>query len=448
MDGFADPRGHGDATALSRITIKLNSHEPRTRRHIRLRDCIMIMTIKLAWRNLFRNHRRTFIAGSAIGIGLAAMIFIDALIIGMEENMVRTATSSFLGQAQIHAEGYRTEREVESTINDGQAVFEALSRDPRVKACTPRVMSLAMVSSSANVRSCQLIGVRPDSERALSQIDDTIQEGAFFASDKSLDAVLGGALAEILEVELGDRLVVTASEAETGDLAQALFRVSGIYRFGSREMDTGMVFVRIKKARELLGIGDGIHEIALTFENATIAETPAHPFWDAYSGDGNEAVGWPVLVPELKAVFQYSQLSLVIMGGILFAVVALGIVNTLFMSIYERMFEFGVLRAIGTRPVRLWALIVCEAAALAVLSVVLGTILGGVVTGIIARTGIDYRGIEMVGVTLRDLIYPVLTLKQFVVYPFWVLVLTVLVAFYPAVHAARVPAAEALRKSL
>jgi len=141
------------------------------------------------------------------------------------------------------------------------------------------------------------------------------------------------------------------------------------------------------------------------------------------------------------------QLSTYITGAILFGVVAFGIINTLFMSLHERMFEFGVLRAVGTRPFRMALLILFEACFLAVLSIALGAILGFISTYITTKTGIDYRGIEMMGVTMRELLYPVLNLKQFIYYPFWVFVFTAFTGIYPAIHAARMLPAEAMRKS-
>ena len=408
----------------------------------------MFVMLKLAWRNLFRNKRRTVIAGTAIGLGLASLIFSDALIIGMEENMIRTVTASFLGEGEIHASGYRLTRDVEKTINDLDRVAADLERDSRVDRFTPRVMSLGMIASPANLGSILLVGVRPATERHLSQVDDTIVQGAFFEKENPQDILLGARLAEVLEAGIGDRVVVTTARAHSGELAQELFRVSGIFRFNSSDMDGGMAFIRIGKAREMLGLGGAAHEIALTFNDKSIPRDESHPFWSDYSQGGNEALGWPRLLPQLRMALDFSQWSLFIIAAILFALVSLGIVNTLFMSIYERIFEFGVLRAVGTRPFRVGLLILFEAGALALLSIIFGSALGFAVTFIVGKTGIDYRGVEMVGVTFRDMLYPVLTFKQFVLYPFWVMVFTIIVGIYPALYVGRIKPAEAMRRSL
>jgi ABC-type lipoprotein release transport system permease subunit len=405
--------------------------------------------MKLAWRNILRSKRRTLIAGTAIGIGLAAMIFVDALFEGMSRYMIRSATASFLGEAQIHRKEFRDTFDVDLTIVHLDSVTARLERSPLVRRYAARAMTFAMIASPRNSTGVSMIGIEPDRERAISQIDDAIRDGAFFAGDAERDIVIGSKLADLLEVEVGDRVVLTATQARTGDLAQELFRVSGIYHFNIREMDEGMAFVRLSRARAMLSLGDdGAHEVAVAFTDPQVARDPTLSLWSELSAGGNEALGWPGLLPQIATILRMSNLNLAISGAILFGVVALGIINTLFMSIYERMFEFGVLRALGTRRRALLRLVMLEAASLAVVSIAIGMLLGFGLTLWISRVGIDYGNIEMGGVTIRDRIYPLLQWSQYVVYPAWALVLTTLVGIYPAFHAGRIPPAAAMRRAM
>ena len=408
----------------------------------------MPIMMKLAWRNLFRNKRRTIIAGTAIGVGLAALIFTDALIQGMKTQMIMSATAAFLGEGQIHRRGFRLAQEPELTIEGRERLQARLADHGAVEAFAPRAVSFGMVTSPANVRSVMFVGIDPARERALSRVDENIRQGGFFDGSDERDIVVGSGLADLLEVGLGDRVVVTVSQARAGSLSQDMFRVSGIYRFGVKEMDEGFAFVRLARAQEMLGVGDGIHEIALKFEDIGFATAEGNPFWEEFSTDGNEAVSWAVLLPQLRGVLDLVWVSLAFMAAILFGVVAFGIINTLFMSIYERMFEFGVLRAVGTRPSGVRRLIVLEAGALALLSVGMGTALGLLLTFVVSKTGIDYRGIEFAGTAFYDLLYPVLQVRQFVIYPLAVLGFTLLVGTYPARVAGKLRVADALRKSL
>ena len=406
-----------------------------------------LILIKLAWRNLFRNKRRTIIASVAISIGLAVLIFADAFWVGMKENMIRTATASFLGDGQVHRKGFRDTQAVEMTINQLDEVIGGLSQEAIVQQFTPRTFAFGMITSAANVSAISLVGIQPSTERFLSQIDDTIRAGTYFEGDNNRDIVIGAKLAELLEVTLGSRVVVTVAQSETGDLSQEMFRISGIYHLGGDAMSGGMAFVRLGKAQEMLAIGSGVHEIAIKFTDTKYGQDKDLPFWERYSQHDNEALGWTEILPQLQAVFDMSEYSKYILGVILFGVVVFGIINTLFMSLYERMFEFGVLRAVGTRPFGMARLILFEAGALAIVSIVLGAILGFGLTWIFTKVGIDYTDIEYMGVTMQELIYPIMTVEPFILYPIWVFIFTIITGLYPARYAAKIAPATAMRRS-
>ncbi|MGD2245272.1 MAG: ABC transporter permease [Candidatus Aminicenantes bacterium] len=409
---------------------------------------MMWFDIKLAWRNIFRNKRRTFISGIAIGLGLASMIFTDALMIGMKDNMIKSATKSFLGEGQIHRKGFRLTQDVEKTINRLDWLISSLEEEEAVERFTLRTVTFGMITSPANVSSVMFYGIQPSSEKYLSQIDDVIEEGVYFKDKEERDIVIGSDLAEVLEVNIGDRTVITVTQAESGDLVQEMFRVSGIYQFNVKEMDTGMAFVSLSKAQEMLGIGKDVHEIAIQFKDIHFAVKKENPFWSKYSVSDNEAVSWTTLLPQLDAMLGIFWISLLVMGIILFGVVAFGIINTLFMSLYERLFEFGVIRAVGTRPSGVRRLILFEAGALTLLSIILGVVLGFGITLIFVNTGIDYRGMEIAGTSIHEMLYPVIHIQQYILYPVAVFAFTLLIGLYPAAVASKMSISGALRKSL
>ncbi len=404
--------------------------------------------IKLAWRNVLRNKRRTIIAGIAIGIGLACLIFYDGLIIGMEDVAIRSATDSFIGEAQIHREGFQTSRDTTLTVNQSEEVIKGLKTDPLVEGYSPRTLAMAMITSPANVNSVLLVGIDPQRERAISKIDDAIKEGNFFSEANPRDIVIGSKLAEILEIGLGDRLVATVSTAHSGDLSQEMFRVSGIYHFSIKEMDQGMAFIRLPVAQQMLGIGDQVHEIAIKFSQLKYASQEDLPFWKTFSDHGNKAISWEELLPQLKTMFEMTGAFKVILAFLLIIVVIFGIINTLFMSLYERLFEFGILRAVGTRPWGVFKLMLAESGSLGIISAVIGIIISLIITGIMAQTGIDYRGIEFAGTTFNDLLYPVMKIYQFIIYPAGLFAFTLLVGIYPAIVASRMSITDAIRRSL
>lgn len=408
----------------------------------------MLFYIKLAWRNIFRNKRRTIIASIAIGIGLASLIFTGAVMKGMESNIMKSATASFLGEGQIHGGDFRETQEVDTTINNLDTILADLKNEPQIAHFTRRTLSMGMVTSPANVNAVLLVGVDPENEKYLSQIDDAMDRGEYFSGDNQRDIIIGSKLAEVLEVELHDRVVVTVAQAQTGELSQEMFRISGIYRFDIKEMDSGFAVIRLPKAQQMLGLGNRVHQVALKFTDIRISTDETLPLWQKYSQKGNEAVSWFTLLPQLKAVSDMSNISIFILVVILGAVVTFGIINTLFMSLYERMFEFAVLRAVGTRPGGVRKLVLLEAGALAIISINIGVILGLALTGLVSHTGIDYRGIEFAGATFSEILYPELQLWHVVAFPIGVLVFTMLVGIYPAWVAGKLKIADALKKSL
>ena len=408
----------------------------------------MPLTLKLAWRNVRRNMRRTVLCGLAVGIGLASLIFMDAIFEGMFQNMIRNATHTFLGEGQIHMKGFMDTMEPELVINSPEEVLQGLSKEPTLDAYTPRTVSFGMISSAANVGSIGLYGISPESESKISMIDEAIINGSFLGPDDKGLIMIGYRLADTVEVQLGDRVVVTVAQAGTGELSQEMFRVGGIFRFNVREVDSAMAFIHIDRARSMLALPGGTHEIALSFKDLNDAGDRANPLWARYSNKGNMAESWRDLVPQLDSVLELSGMSTAIMMTLIFSVVALTVMNTLFMSLYERIYEFGVLRAIGTRPGRMAGVVMLEAACLALISIGIGIVIGVVFLIYFGEHGIDYTGIEFAGVTLTEPIYPVIMTRQFTYIPLMVFSFALVAAIYPAFFASKLKPSEAIRRSL
>ena len=408
----------------------------------------MRMLIKLAWRNIFRNKRRTLLSGLAVGMGLASMIFVFGVYDGMTRSMIRTATDSFLGEGQIHAEGFRDTSEVELTIRDLPGVMASLKKEAIIESFTPRTVSIGMLTSPSDVATALVYGIDPRSEPPMSKLDEAVREGEYLGADDMRGILVGSKAAENLDIGLGDRVVLTVAQSGTGELSQELFRVRGIFHFNVKEADTSTMYINIDKAREMLGIGRSAHEIALKFSDIELAGDRGLPFWSRYSRGGNEAIGWKDIVPQLDSVVGMTDLGAFIIGVLVFCIVALTIMNTLFMSLYERMYEFGVLRAIGTRPLSMAGLIMLEALLLGVVSSVIGAALGLAITGYFALTGIDYRGIEFASVTFTELLYPTIIPRDYITVPLIILFFAAVAALYPAWFAARLKPSETMRRSL
>jgi ABC-type lipoprotein release transport system permease subunit len=279
-------------------------------------------------------------------------------------------------------------------------------------------------------------------------IDEAVRQGNYLTPPGTGQILIGSKAAETLEVETGDRLVLTMAQAGTGELSQDMFRVTGIFHMGIREIDSDMAFINIKQAQELLALDRDVHEISLKFNDINDAGDRSLEFWEKYSEQDNEALGWKDLVPQLDSVIGMTDISILIITSLVFAIVAVIIMNTLFMSLYERIFEFGVLRAVGTRPVNMALIIFFEATSLSLISIIIGLGIGYVFMYIFSVYGINYKGIEFAGVTITELIYPVVRPRQFTVFPVLIFIFSFIAAIYPAVFAAKLTPARAMQKSM
>ncbi|GGX64094.1 ABC transporter permease [Saccharospirillum salsuginis] len=408
----------------------------------------MGLTWRLALRNLMRNKRRTFLTAMIISLSLTALILTDAFIEGMSDAMVRSATRLYSGDAQIHHRDYLAQRE-ESLAIDPDPFLEKLTQETDVSGYAPRVLAFGMISSAANNRAIQVSGIDPDREATVSKLRGAIRDGNYLDSDGPRTQILiGSRLADLLEVELGDRIVVSVNNQDTQGAEQQLFRVSGIFHFNARALDENTAFVLLPRLQEMMGLGESVHEIAFNFEEANQATQTDRPIWSRLSTDTAVAQGWTELMPQLATMLQLSNSSTLIAAVILFILAGLGVINGMFMSIYERTYEFGVLLAIGTRRTSIFRLILAEGLVLAVGAITIGAILGVVVTATMAAVGIDYGNMEISGVSIAEVIRPEYHINQYTVLPVWVLIMTLIACVYPAVHAARIVPAHALHKSL
>lgn len=407
-----------------------------------------VLYTKIAWRNLFRNTRRTVVAGLAIGMGLASLILMDAFMKGMFANQIKNATGSFLGEAQIHSEEYKENMEAHQVIHDIDSVTTLLEKSPKIKEFSKRVVVQGMLSSATKSQGLMIWGIDTATEKSLSMMDDRLSKESKYLPKKN-SILLGQGLADELGVKFGDRVRLTVSEANTGEPSQRLLKIDGIYSFGSKDMDMGFAAVHDFVLQEMLSIPKGsAHEIAMTLHNSELAYDSTSTIWKEIAGKGNIAEPWPELMTELKSIIQVSNASTIIVGVILFIIVSLSIINTLFMSIYERFFEFGVLKSIGTNARQLFQMVLLEASSLAIISLIFGVIIGYASSYFFYKTGINYNDMSWGGVTFYEKIYPSIELQQYIIYPIFVWVFTVLVSMYPAFFAARMKPAEALRRSI
>ncbi len=402
--------------------------------------------VKFAWRSIWRNGRRTVITGLAVGMGLGSMIFYEALMQGMSEHMIQTTTESWMGDAQIHRDGFLDTKRIDLTVERPDSVLFMLGQDSTVSACTPRILSPASATSTTELKPVTLIGVDSETDPAVTMLEAAIDSGSYLSGD-STELIIGYKLADDLNAAPGDVIVITAAQADSG-LSSNMFFVSGICRFGSDDLDRYSAFINLNTAGRMLGIPGSIHEIAVRFAESEMGADTTLGFWSKFSVFRNSALGWPELAPQVSTMLNMVDLGMAITAMILFALVVFGIVNSLFMSIFERMYEFGVMKAVGTRAGTINAMVILEAFWIAVISTLTGSIIGLLIIWITSRTGINFGEFDVSGVVFNKPLYPILKLSRVWIYPLFTLILTTAAGICPGIHAGRLNPAEAIRKSL
>ena len=217
-----------------------------------------------------------------------------------------------------------------------------------------------MIRSPYNSVGGIVYGVDAELEK-VSKIEEAIVAGDYLTGKREL--LIGNKMADLLEVKTGDRIVLTAADANSNELTQDLFRVSGIFEFGNREIDEGVVFINLTDGQALLGMKEGVHQIVLQFKDETTSRDNDFALLDKKTEEEIEWTGWLELNPSIGAILDVMNTDTRVTGFILFILISLGVINSLFMSIYERTYEFGVLSAMA--PVGEFTLVLLEALFLA-----------------------------------------------------------------------------------
>lgn len=403
-----------------------------------------MMIFKLGFRNLLRNKYRTLLTSIIIGLGLASMIVMDGFWKGMIENMVDSVTKTYIGHGQVHHPKFLETFESQYFIQHSDQIVASIKSNPDIASYSLRALSIGMISSAEDSMNVNVMGVFPEKEADVSLFKKRIIEGEYLQN--SHDIIIGERLKKKLGATLGERLVITVTNSKTGEVEQELFRLKGVFGIGSREMDEGFVLIHYKKLNMMIET-KGPQEIVFKFKNISMVEKNKD-FFKTLNSKNLETKTWRELVPQVVAAIEMSDTSIGVMALILFSIVALGILNTMFMSLYERTYEFGVLRAIGTRSFLLVKMIIMEAFALAVVSSVIGIMIALTVGGLMHKFGIDYSGISFGEMTFTEKIYFVFDWNQFTAFPVALIIFTVFISLYPAIHVASIKPAKALHKSL
>ncbi len=407
-------------------------------------DTIPVL-FRLAWRNLWRNKRRTIIMLGAICLGVWAMVFLTALTRGMVDDMIEDGISALPGHVQAHHPDFRDDPSVSNLLPQSASALDRALADSSLETWATRVRVPAMVSSERETRGVQLIGMDPARERDLIFLDYEQVEGRFLEGPQDGAIVLGRKLAETLETGLGKRVVVMSQNPDN-DIADRGFRVVGLFDAELEAYEETYAFTGRSTLQTMLGIEDRVSEVVVGGDDYRNVDAE-YTVLVSLMGDGVEVRRWMDLDGYLGAMLDVMDGFLLIWVVVIFLALSFGLVNTLVMAVFERVREIGLMLALGMKPISVLGQIVIESMLLLALGLALGNGLAWLTIHPL-ESGIDLsivgEGMEMYGAA--STLYPKLTTHDALLANGVVLILGFLASLSPAWRASRYDPVEAITR--
>ena len=399
----------------------------------------------LAWRNLWRNHRRTIVMVSAITIGVWAMIFMTALMRGMVNDMVRDGIRTLPGHVQVHHPDFRDDPSVLNLIPTSDSVLTAAFSQAGFDGWSSRVKVPAVISSERESRGVTLIGVDPALERSLDAVGSEIAEGRNLEDVNDGGVIIGRKLADRLDTEIGKRIVLMSQDPDN-EIADRGYRIVGLFEANLEQVEESFVFVAKTTLQKMLRIEDQVTEIAVLASDYRNLEALTEQV-TGLAGENVEVLPWQQLNSYLGGMLKVMDGFVLVWMIVVFLALSFGLVNTLVMAVFERVREIGLMLALGMRPSNILGQIIVESSLLLVIGLILGNALAWA-SVVPLKDGIDIsavaQGMEMFGAS--SILYPEQTLQDTITANVIVLVLGFFASLSPAWRASRYKPIEAISK--
>jgi ABC-type lipoprotein release transport system permease subunit len=404
----------------------------------------------MAWRNLWRNPRRTGLTLGAIAFASLLLIFMLSFQFGSYEAMINASVRIQTGHLKVMAEGYHDNRDMRRVVADPSAVATLLENDPDVAAYTFRATAFSLLSSADRTYGGLVVGVDPKQEAGVSNLASLIRKGGYLGEEATDGALVGRLLARNLDVGVGDELTVLG-QGRDGSVAATVLTVGGIFSSGRDALDRSMIYMPLSYFQEVFFMRGAVHEVVIMADSLWAVSDLKHRLSEKIpaidTGPDLVVMDWNDLMPGLMQAIKLDLIVGMIFWGILIIVVAFSILNTFLMAIFERTREFGVLMAIGTRPGRLTRLLMIESLFMTFIGLGSGILLGCFVTLFFQSHGIDLGSanelLSQYGISGR--IYPKLSVVTTLTGPALICAITLLTALYPALRVRRLTPVEAMR---
>ena len=314
--------------------------------------------IKLAWRNIWRNKRRTIITAASIFFAIFFALIMRALQLGSYGNMIDNAVTMYSGHLQVHAQGYWDNKSINRTLVRTDELIGSIQRDERVEQVVPRLESFALGSSGPQTKGVLVMGVVPKKQDAMSNLSDRLVAGSYFTGGEQA-AVVGQTLADYLQLGVNDTLVLLG-QGYHGATAAGKYRIKGIVDIPKPDLDNKMVYLPLATAQGMYMAPNRVTTLAINLNEHDDLQGVQHYLSRQLPRDKYEVKTWREIMPELVQQIQSDNASGWILLVILYVIIAFGVFGTVMMMINERKREFGVMIAVGMHKARLAMIVTVE----------------------------------------------------------------------------------------
>jgi len=328
------------------------------------------MIIKVAWRNIWRNKRRTLITSASVFFAVFFGLMMRSMQIGTFGRISDNLVSSYSGHIQIHKKGYADEKILNNSFEPNKTDIEKIKQLNHVKYLVPRLESFALASSGEHTKGCFVTGISPEDENAMTKITKKITKGNYL-DENDKGALIGDKLAEFLEIGINDTLILIGQGYHAVSAA-GKYPVRGLLHFPSPKLNSRLVYISLPEAQDLYSAENKLTGIAVLLDadkNTPIAKSDIQKTLDLNT---YEVQDWGEIMPELKELIQTKSVSSYVMLGLLYMIVGFGVLGTIIMMTAERKKEFGLLVAVGMKKLSLSLTVFIETVFLGMVGLVLG----------------------------------------------------------------------------
>ncbi len=396
--------------------------------------------LRMAWRNLWRHKRRTWLTVGAMIFSNLLLVFLISLQFGSYRMMIDNTLKPYTGHMQVQRVGYNDNPKIRSSfagiIPLAAKIREQLASDRITAWVAARGVAFAMTSSKQRSYGLQITGVEPAFEAKVSSLPGLIRKGHYFTAIDAEEIIIGSVLARNLRVDIGDELTLLGSGRD-GSFAAGVVIVTGIFESGIIDIDRSMAQVPLGYFQALFSMGDGGHNIVINAGDLPQVPLVQQEVSRIIAARKELVVlDWNILQPGLRQAIQADMSSAWFMYAVLIILVAFSVLNTQLMSVLERTREFGTMLALGVRPARLGSLVFTETFIMSSLGLAIGAALGTALAYYLSIVGFSYPGMaEMAGkFNLPDRMYPSLSLLSIFLGPGIIFFCSLLASVYPALR--------------